>query len=96
MDNVGRLYGRCMDRFKSATIQIRVSFEEKEAFKSCAGLTDITLSVWIRGWLRHAAKSELKAADRPIAFIKSRPLKSERDTIQNSDADDERKEHEQQ
>lgn len=59
---------------KPMTVQIRLTAEEKEAFRQTAGLAGISVSSWIRERLRLAAIRELEAAGMKIPFVKPLPL----------------------
>ncbi len=56
---------------KTASVEVRMSNEEKQAFKDAAELAGIPMSAWIRERLRRAAIRELEDASRPIAFLKA-------------------------
>lgn len=56
---------------RTSTIELRVSPEEKDAFKKSADLSGLALSAWIRERLRHASVRELEGAGREIPFIES-------------------------
>jgi uncharacterized protein (DUF1778 family) len=55
---------------KTNTIEMRVSNDEKEAFRKAADISGLTLSAWIRERLRKAAVSELEHAGVPIPFYR--------------------------
>jgi uncharacterized protein (DUF1778 family) len=55
---------------KTNTIEMRVTDDEKEAFRKAAEMSGLTLSAWIRERLRKAAVSELEHAGVPIAFYR--------------------------
>jgi uncharacterized protein (DUF1778 family) len=55
---------------KTEYIEMRCDAAEKEAFKAAADALGLSLSQWIRSTLRKAAKRELEAVDKPVAFIR--------------------------
>lgn len=55
---------------RTQTMEIRVSPEEKLAFRDAAQVAGIPMSAWIRERLRRAATRELEDAGREIAFLK--------------------------
>ncbi len=54
---------------KTETIKLRVSMDEKLAFQDAADIAGLPLSAWVRERLRKAARLELEAAGRQIAFL---------------------------
>ena len=54
---------------KTETIKLRVSVDEKRAFQDAADIAGLPLSAWVRERLRKAARLELEAAGRQIAFL---------------------------
>jgi hypothetical protein len=53
---------------KTASVEVRMSPAEKQAFREAAELAGIPLSAWIRERLRRAAIRELENASREIPF----------------------------
>jgi hypothetical protein len=51
-------------------MELRLSTDEKKAFRDAAELVGIPVATWVRGRLRQVAARELKKAGRPIAFLK--------------------------
>ncbi|HEX4077493.1 MAG TPA: hypothetical protein VHX61_01280 [Rhizomicrobium sp.] len=60
---------------KSESVEVRVTPEEKQAFRDAADIAGIPLSAWIRERLRLAAIRELEGVGQPIAFVKRVPLR---------------------
>ncbi len=60
---------------KSETLIVRVTPEEKRAFKEAAELSGIPLSAWMRERIRRAARIELEDAGRQVAFVQ--PFRSD-------------------
>jgi uncharacterized protein (DUF1778 family) len=56
---------------KTSTIEIRVSDDEKAAFRQAAELSGLSLSAWIRERLRKAVVGELEHAGMPIPFYRA-------------------------
>jgi uncharacterized protein (DUF1778 family) len=56
---------------KTESIELRVQFDEKDAFKEAAQLAGIPLSAWIRERLRRAARIELEEAGLKVPFVQS-------------------------
>lgn len=56
-------------RTKGVHLDIRLSEDEKEAFKKAAELEGLALSVWIRQRLRKAARKELEDAGVAVPFL---------------------------
>ncbi len=54
---------------KSEHLDIRISAEEKQAFKDAADVSGLALSAWIRERLRQVARKELEQTNRPVAFL---------------------------
>jgi uncharacterized protein (DUF1778 family) len=57
-----------MSQARSEVIEVRVSEDEKEAFRQIAELSGTTLSAWARERLRKAAARELEAEGRQVPF----------------------------
>jgi hypothetical protein len=55
---------------KTASVEVRMSPAEKQAFREAAELAGIPLSAWIRERLRWAAIRELENASREIPFLR--------------------------
>ncbi len=53
-------------------LDIRVTADEKVAFRDAADLSGIPVSTWVRERLRWAATRELENAAKPIAFLTPR------------------------
>jgi uncharacterized protein (DUF1778 family) len=51
-------------------IELRLSSDEKQAFKDAAELSGMALAAWVRDRLRKATIRELEKAEKPIAFVK--------------------------
>ncbi len=54
---------------KTETVRLRVDLDEKRSFQDAADLAGLPLSAWVRERLRKAARLELEAAGRQIAFL---------------------------
>ena len=54
---------------KTEIVRLRVDPDEKRSFQDAADLAGIPLSAWARERLRKAARQELEAAGRQIAFL---------------------------
>lgn len=54
---------------KFEQINIRLSVEEKKAFKDSSKISGVPLSTWIRERLRQAAIRDLESVGHPIAFF---------------------------
>ncbi len=54
---------------KTETVRLRVDLDEKRSFQDAADLAGVPLSAWVRERLRKAARLELEAAGRQIAFL---------------------------
>jgi antitoxin component of RelBE/YafQ-DinJ toxin-antitoxin module len=54
---------------KAEYIELRCEPSEKDAFRAAAEAGGLPLSGWIRLTLRRAAKRELEAIDKPVAFL---------------------------
>jgi len=50
-------------------MELRLSADEKQAFRDAAELVGTTLAAWARGGLRQLAARELKKARRSVAFL---------------------------
>ena len=59
------------DKAKASLIQFRVNTVEKQAFTDAADLDGKKLSEWMRDRLRKAAREELEAHGRAVAFLPS-------------------------
>jgi uncharacterized protein (DUF1778 family) len=59
---------------KTASVEVRMTAEEKLGFQEAAELSGIALSAWIRERLRRAATRELEDAGRDIPFLKPRGI----------------------
>lgn len=59
---------------KSEHVKLRLSSEEKEAFKMAAEISGLSLSASIRERHRRAARIELVDAGREVPFIQRRTL----------------------
>jgi hypothetical protein len=57
------------DKIKGIRLDMRIEAAEKEAFRAASELAGLDMSGWIRERLRAAARKELGAAERPIAFL---------------------------
>lgn len=57
------------DKAKLATLEVRLSEAEKEAFQEAAELSGLSLSSWVRERLRQVARTELEGASRIVAFL---------------------------
>lgn len=57
------------DSLKTVPFNLRVAETEKAAFAEAAEIAGLTLSAWVRGHLRRAARRELTEASRPIPFL---------------------------
>lgn len=57
---------------KSESMEVRLTADEKLAFREAAEIAGIPLSAWVRERLRRAAIRELEEASRPIAFLEAR------------------------
>jgi len=57
------------DKIKGIRLDVRLEASEKEAFREAAELAGLDLSAWIRERLRTAARKELTAVERPVAFL---------------------------
>jgi uncharacterized protein (DUF1778 family) len=57
---------------RTQTMEIRVTPEEKTAFRDAARVAGIPTSAWVRERLRRAATRELEDAGREIAFLQQR------------------------
>jgi len=55
---------------KTTSIEVRMTPDEKRAFKDAADLAGIPTSAWIRERLRRAAIRELEDASRDIPFLR--------------------------
>jgi uncharacterized protein (DUF1778 family) len=55
---------------KTENLLIRMTAEEKDAFRLAAELSGIKLSAWIRERLRKMATAELEAAGLQVPFYK--------------------------
>jgi hypothetical protein len=64
------------DKVRTDRLEIRLERGEKEAFQRAARIAGIPLSSWIRERLRGISKTELAAADEPIAFLNGRSRRS--------------------
>ncbi|HEV2491689.1 MAG TPA: hypothetical protein VG204_01305 [Terriglobia bacterium] len=51
-------------------IELRVTEDEKQAFKDAADRSGIPMATWARERLRRVAIRELENADLPVAFLK--------------------------
>ena len=51
-------------------IELRLSANEKQAFREAAELSGLALATWVRQKLRHVAARELEKAERPVAFLR--------------------------
>lgn len=51
-------------------IELRVSEDEKQAFRDAAERSGLPLATWARQGLRRIATRELENADLPVAFLK--------------------------
>lgn len=56
---------------KTVRIEVRATDDEKSAFQDAADLAGVPLSAWVRERLRKAARTELEAAGRKIAFLQA-------------------------
>ena len=54
---------------RTETVRLRVDLDEKRSFQDAADLAGVPLSAWVRERLRKAARLELEAAGRQIAFL---------------------------
>ena len=54
---------------KIETMDVRLRFDEKQAFRDAADIAGLPLSAWVRERLRRVAARELQEADRPIPFL---------------------------
>ena len=70
MDKLGRPKLDANDK-KGVRLDVRISRQEREAFKSAADVSGIPLSIWIRERLRRSAAKELQEANRNIAFLET-------------------------
>jgi hypothetical protein len=59
-----------MKQPREETIEIRVTAEEKEAFREIAELSGTSFSAWARERLRKSAAKELEAAGRKVPFYR--------------------------
>jgi uncharacterized protein (DUF1778 family) len=59
---------------KPMSVQIRLTRDEKEAFRQAAELAGVSMSSWVRERLRLAAIRELETAGMKIPFVKPLPL----------------------
>ena len=50
-------------------MELRLSADEKQAFRDAAELVGTPLAAWARGGLRQLAARELKKARRSVAFL---------------------------
>jgi predicted HicB family RNase H-like nuclease len=50
-------------------LEVRLDVREKTAFKEAADLAGLALSAWVRERLRQAARQELQASGRTVAFL---------------------------
>ena len=57
------------DTGKSEYLEIRLSPDEKAAFRDAADMAGLALSAWVRERLRKIATSELQHAGRPVAYL---------------------------
>ena len=57
------------DKTKAEYLEVRLEVTEKAAFKEAADVAGLPLSSWVRERLRVAARQELLAAGRTIAFL---------------------------
>ena len=64
---------------KTESILIRVSPEEKEAFRDAANLAGIPVSAWIRERLRLTTIRELEGAGYTVPFVQRIPLRTNED-----------------
>lgn len=55
-------------RTKTASIELRMSQDEKKGFRLAADLAGLSLSAWMRARLRESAAKELEAAGEPTPF----------------------------
>jgi hypothetical protein len=51
-------------------IELRLSTDEKQAFRDAAERSGIPLATWARERLRRIASRELESAELPVAFLK--------------------------
>ena len=51
-------------------IELRLSSDEKKAFRDAADLSGMALAAWVRDRLRKASARELEKAEKPVAFVK--------------------------
>ena len=54
---------------KTDRLELRMTASEKEAFQEAADLVGLALSAWVRERLRAAARRELQAEGREVAFL---------------------------
>jgi hypothetical protein len=59
-------------RAKGEYLEVRLSLDEKRAFKDAADFAGLALSAWVRERLRRAAREELERAGRQVAFLPRR------------------------
>jgi hypothetical protein len=57
---------------KTASVEVRMTAEEKRGFQQAAELSGIALSAWIRERLRRAATRELEDAGKGVPFLRLR------------------------
>ena len=57
---------------KSDYLEVRLSPDEKQAFRDAAGLAGLAISAWVRERLRQSARAELEKAGQPVAFLPRR------------------------
>jgi uncharacterized protein (DUF1778 family) len=60
------------ERIRTERLEIRLEPSEKIAFQTCAEISGMPLSTWVREKLRRAARIELEDADQAVPFLKSR------------------------
>ncbi len=58
------------DKTRDEYLEVRLDAAEKEAFKDAAELAGTGVSAWVRERLRLAARKELEAVGKPVAFLK--------------------------
>jgi uncharacterized protein (DUF1778 family) len=59
---------------KAGYLDLRVSSDEKTAFKNAAAIAGIPLSMWVRERLRRAARRELEEAGQQVPFVPNFPV----------------------
>jgi len=53
---------------RSESLEVRLDFQEKSAFREAAAIAGLALSAWVRERLRRVAAEELAEADLPVPF----------------------------